>query len=1168
MSIINNHHVFVKTVNDAKALVVRLSNLDALIDAYRAEEDNLYGEKLFAAAEEKSIARSLKKPVCSSRYRAAKAIAEKAVAEHKSLKALRLEAETERKLVKSKISAIYKQGNPFAVETAKHFVNWKKRQEAAKKIETIGIDIRLAPLATAKATKNSFRVQYFDHSVILKEYMPFIEKMKAYKPHEKGASGKAKEPHVLATELQVARKAKDELMKFIVKTAKDPIVVEEKDATINRLGESVLSRSFGIETEGSKPTKAWIVIEHEIQEIVTADWRVFGTNRQEASAELEKIQKALYRHVGMRGIEVVSAEDEHGSTTRTLYKGLAASASHQKQEKLIMADERLTKVHELVIYGGRTEEEAMKLPIDGAKWWKIRANMLRPITKELRTAKGEPVYLHDAIAAPVAKKTYAHKHALTVGGENAYKEGPATSSQIIGDGAILYLEQMENAASQLTAFGLKGMGIDVRSPETYTLKKNGILTRPDRMPDGRSLKGKKIIMDEGCFKFDDLGYRSWDEYAAAMDKLAVVYPGINKVYVLREADDVDGENKKRTVSRSLLQQFLNMGAKDISSLVKATISKIKDQKNLGKAWASFAQLRAKDEDRSPYGKLFMELPVLMLNDNVQLINKQKFTAMLLEAMADYLCVEAQYPYIMQDPAALYEVWVLGKDANDPDLGVLKEGEISVNAVPDRRKVGTVRYPANTLTAKTLVNRACSKIFESCGNVAILSVHDDILIRQDGDVDGDEMFVTYNKIVIRLIDEMNHVFQPWVILFQHGTKKEKTVAPEFMENLVINMYDSLYKAKKYDSVGKYANLSRSCLYLARIALMEGRMDDFKNLLLWAALASTGAIISIDQVKGNDIDMDLIELLNTISRAVAKMMSYKHPYTQQFIKQDITADMCLPENDLVATDKISTMIRDAVGEYTCDFKGMVCNKDALEKALFDESIKTTVVRKSVVTEGVVMDLRNNYFRDANNPDQEVLKLIKAGKPVGQKDLLLLYWRNACALSYRMDGDSVLEKKEEYYKMVRNSLVAQALSTEWVCENGPMAGHVFTKEEKIASVVKAAVSDALELRRGNALVQEADKASFCRFVLSVFAEDLLQNIRKNGWSILDFTSGMPETAAASDEVDFGYEETDFDAIVEASIPELTEEEMAEAAANLANEDMYLGCDEDMMNYDLGID
>ena len=95
-----------------------------------------------------------------------------------------------------------------------------------------------------------------------------------------------------------------------------------------------------------------------------------------------------------------------------------------------------------------------------------------------------------------------------------------------------------------------------------------------------------------------------------------------------------------------------------------------------------------------------------------------------------------------------------------------------------------------------------------------------------------------------------------------------------------MYSSLWSAKEFDSVGKYANLARDCAFLANIELKEMRKarsagndraanehwTEFKKFILWMAAASTGAILAIDQVKGNAVDPKLIAWLEAIADAV--------------------------------------------------------------------------------------------------------------------------------------------------------------------------------------------------------------------------------------------------------------------------------------------------------------
>ena len=57
-----------------------------------------------------------------------------------------------------------------------------------------------------------------------------------------------------------------------------------------------------------------------------------------------------------------------------------------------------------------------------------------------------------------------------------------------------------------------------------------------------------------------------------------------------------------------------------------------------------------------------------------------------------------------------------------DLGLFREGEISLNTVRANLEALCVRYPANFSTYKIPINKPAS-----CGNIVIVSVHDNILI---------------------------------------------------------------------------------------------------------------------------------------------------------------------------------------------------------------------------------------------------------------------------------------------------------------------------------------------------------------------------------------------------------------------------------------------------------
>lgn len=918
----------------------------------------------------------------------------------------------------------------------------------------------IRPIAKISKRENSvgFSLRCFTSTSILSDYLGFVEEINTTLDD----SAMGKEEKILK-----ARETFAKLVEVSNTLENDPIHVKETCSKINRMSRSIGSDIFGIDYESKKPTTAWITIEHEIQEKINFYWKVAGNYKKSAQAAIDDLQKQIYRRIGSAGV-IVTLRD--GSEIH--YYGFAASASHQKNEKLIMADGQLMKIHEEAIWFGLKYSEFIKLDLNGAAISKMRANLLRPIRVELKTSSGEKVYLHDIIIKDdiVVERHYSHARKVGVKTDDGdvFVDGEFDEERTVDDGGVHYLVPM-NSDGQTTSFGLKGYGSDMTSAIKTAAKLEG-----KEIPDFGS---KKIMMGAGCWKFDKLGL-SWDEFVKRVDKLANKYPGINQVWLLREADELEGEEKVRRLTRSLIQQWITLSDMDIRKITSSTRRHLAKSKTMAGALNSLTQKNLLDSERSEFAKLFENAPWLVLNHNVQDYLRIRYEKKQAEAAGNKIRTEGSYPYIQEDLVAVAQIQIFGADPNRNDLGVLKAGEISVAGVEDGEKVLAVRFPANYLTARVKTNRSCVKAFESAGNTAMLSIYDDILVIQDGDVDGDEMAIIRNHIAIEATEQMIEKFNPPTILFEHGAKAKKEIIGN-RDRLIKTIYEDLWKAKKFDGVGKYANLATLLCHLASEAYARNDMKMVEIRLNQMSLASTGAILAIDQVKGNAVSNDLINRLDEIGREVRALCDHKMPWTQQFVK-GIDPELCMPASDVIC-DKIGKIIMDETGPFDLDTGCCVWNEDEAKRALLGFGVRTTSVRKSIVCGTVLDKLADNWFNDKNPADKETFDKIRNREAVGSMELIDLLWRNACALEFRMHGDNLVAKKEEYLKTVREMLYAHACSTTWVGKDG----HVFSDVEKKASVASSAVLNVLRSKTDGRKTM---------FVLKVFAKELNWSLKKN--------------------------------------------------------------------------
>lgn len=1139
-----------ETPSGAFELITRKEQAESLIDAItqdlailKDQRNDLLKQAKDLKDEVVLMSNELKAPMKSAKVRAK--IAEKMAVEQK-ISAITAERRIDQKILtetgrelkalKKQIQILELYGNAAVRPT----VRLTEEQLRVKRVKIQDVIRELAVVDTKEA-KESFQIPAFDKGYFMRAagLDNLFGTINAYNGFK--GNGKEKEEAKLA-----ALSAISEIRKMVEEMK--PIRLDMRMSRPNRIQKNFLSMAMSIDTESKGIQTEWINIQHGIQESLSPSPFLFSSNKKDGQKMVREFLADVFTL-----LDNIIVVDKDG--VETLYHGLYSSASHQKKEKLILCRDDLLKLHEELVWFGKTKAEILQTTATGAEIWKARANLARPIAFAIKTLSGENVYLHNIMMVPDVKKVYHHSRALTISGNHKgdiYAYGECDNPVVVGDGESISKVMLNSRSWQGGGAGYKTMC--VCNPKAFEIA--GV-----DLPEG-----KLIVCGDGCFKFDKFGYASFDEFAARMDELAARYPGINQVYALRQSEELDEEERIRKVSRSLLQQIgLVASDEELRQLVDPAIHRLNKMKTFEGLFANLAELNVPADKRSDFAKLIFACPELLTNSNVQEIAKAKWTARRNEVAGNKFRTKGQYPYIIQDTVALLQIWLGGKDVNDPDLGVLKAGEASLVGVPEGKKVGALRYPANALTVKILVNRVMIDVFGECGNVAVLSIHDDILIYQDGDVDGDEMGILYDKLIIELIERLHKALKPCVIVFEHGSKAPRKVI-ETEKELRKRMYGALHAAKEFDQVGPYANLARDCAYLASIELREARkaqksgnakeaekhLQEYQKYILWMSAASTGAIMAIDQVKGNTVDERLIGWLDAIKKTIHRdprmcvafntniygepIWTYVQPATQPYVKNDFTMETREINWD-VCTDIICGHVLEQTGEYELDTQGFVKNDALLRTILLDSRYALTKVRNAKVTSGVLAELRANYFNrgmknergEMNNPDADVFALIKAGKPVSQMDLLQLYWRNQHTLEFRTQVKTSAERQAKYYKMVHDSLIDQALSQPWFCEKEGGAyelGHEFTDEEKIASVVGNAVLSALEIGRKSPVRDEL-KGSFAKFVLCVFAEEILDNVSRNTVDLRHFMQENFMPVQTDD--DDGYEKTDLSLLCE---------------------------------------
>ena len=890
-----------------------------------------------------------------------------------------------------------------------------------------------------------------------------------------------------------------------------PLTVRFSSGRVIRLNKSAVSEVMAVDYESRRPTEKLAVVNHSVQTVFDFSWRIFNNDPEEGQRLKDDFQMDIMNQLLWKGVVVVSNE---GNRMMTI---IGSSAGHQKAEKFLMGDSRLMKSHEKFFWFGRTMEEFVNIKTtSGAEFMKARANLLRPWMKPFEAKDGRRLSFRSILVVKDVAKVYNILNARRIGKKDGKmtQDGPTTEAVTVCDGGMLAVYPLK-FQGQCSSVLFKGFMADATSSivalcEKHDISVENFLNREVEGIDGKMhrIGDFAAICGEGCWKGDKV-FDNYSEYCAWMEEMAKLYPGLDMMYLLRQAEEIEDEDKVRRLTRTLIQQWMYMSGKEIRQITLRTRQNLKKAKTFKGALTKLAALWRTEEERTECEKLFKENPWLICAPAIQNFLQESWEKKQVEAASGKFRTEGQYPYIMQDPVAVLEIWVLGMDVNDPTLGILQEGEASAADVPDGRKMLCVRFPANFLTAQVKINRACKEAYSSLNGVLVLSIHDLILIAQDGDVDGDEMCVIYNRLAIRLTERMQKEFNPPVVLFNHGGKPPRHIAGS-KEAYVRDIAEALWRAKRYDSVGLYANLAMKCAYLAAIALKNGNTKDTENYLLWMSAASTGAILAIDQVKGNDVDASLIKWLDDIRNRVNKAMAeiamengYSkeqarkqiNPFIQYYVaeakRRPITKAECLDENQDNYLDQMAGLILRDTGVWeNFDFCGTSWNEEAAYEALTNGLPKMRVPN-TVVTKEMIGLLGDNWFKLRTSDEKDdatapVLRSLKPGAPLELKAFVMLLWRNESSMAYTMEGRQLWEKKEEYYEACRQLLQMFVEGGDW--SKKPVK---VTKEERWEVLVNQLVRTALELGIKNDIDK---KGSFAMFILKLIAPELRRNAKKN--------------------------------------------------------------------------
>ena len=488
------------------------------------------------------------------------------------------------------------------------------------------------------------------------------------------------------------------------------------------------------------------------------------------------------------------------------------------------------------------------------------------------------------------------------------------------------------------------------------------------------------------------------------------------------------------------------------------------------------------------------------------------------ACSGRLRTKGVYPYICQDPIAQIQICLEGRSPYDTNLGVLPEGYVNLPKVKEGREMYCVRYPANYLVGM-VVKQMNVREFANLGNIAVLPYYGDMIVRADGDFDGDEMLFLFDQLMITMMKRIIEDFKPSLIDFPHG-KVDCSKPFGTKENFIYEVAEALVRAQEFNLVGRYSNLAVICLQQASLAKDSVTLTKWLNA---AKIAHVGAIVCLDMVKGANVPEELQNLLKNLNKSVRA--AFKMPWNQLFSHPELT------EEDVEARtnssqDKIAGCICDDVGQFEVDFEDgtPVEWESNMLLGMTPSGIDITSVKKFIVDDDDVRRIGGCHFDDTSD-DVTWNKMIN-GEAIGWKEWIELGWHNASALLWKMTGVDMAEKRKDLYAYIRRVLIKSITDVKWTREDG----EEYTLLEKYASLVTTVIESAFEYRvkDGNVVTEFVDKngkvrrygnnmeedkkGSYAMFILRVFAQDILAlidsgNITENMVKTMCHTSDEEE-------------------------------------------------------------
>ena len=571
-----------------------------------------------------------------------------------------------------------------------------------------------------------------------------------------------------------------------------------------------------------------VMLQHDTYNIVPRSW-MLAQEAADAERRSENLAKNMIYALIRKGVVVVSKYGEKK------YDFWASTSSHQKVGIVYMGEHRMMeKTQRIREFAASFEQLNAAGGDNGAEYIKRQAVLFTPSAPIYNPVTNAPLTLNDVVMFDEVEITRTANNVAKV---------DKNANIVVGD-ADIDLTQFDGQAvsicgwlrsCQMRGFAIKAFCVKGDAAMSFI---HPDLQRPDIDGNPVSLEGKAIIMNKSCWKGNKLGY-SWAEFVGMANELSKECQFVNMLRVVRWADSA--ADKSRTLSRQSIQQWITATDAEVDRIISGAVKELNLKKKLSGALMYEAGLGKPDSERTWQEKAIERKPSILCCDAMQQMLKASWMSTRAERASGRIKIKGQYPYIAMDPVAYLQIYLENRDPMDPDLGVLKDGEVNLPHANDGEAFYGVRYPNNFLCGM-IFSQKNHPAFADVGDVAILPYYGFSIYRADGDFDGDEMLFTKVKLVVSLMKTVIDKINPPLISFPHDKALRH---PVDAKRNAIEIAIALYNGQAFNKVGQYSNVAMKLF--SQIAMAEQHPDFMSGLGRTIILAHVATILVIDMVK---------------------------------------------------------------------------------------------------------------------------------------------------------------------------------------------------------------------------------------------------------------------------------------------------------------------------------